>query len=214
MSTPSPRGPRADAERNRLRIINAAARVFAERGSETGLNHIARAAGVGVGTVYRNFSDKDAILDVLLDEKIDALVELADAAAKVEDAGAAVRDLMFGVMTMRASDRGLDAVLAGPARRSRFSAALEERFVPLARALVEQAIAAGELRPDFRAEEICLLGYMVGAVADITRDSDPGVWERYARLILDGTRPGTHNVPLAPAALSFADSMTALGRAG
>lgn len=195
-------------------MLDAAVRVFAERGSEAGVNDIARAAGVGVGTVYRKFADKEAILDVLVDEKVDALAELAREAAKTVDAGAAVRDLMFGVMAMRASDRGLDAVLAEPGRRDRFAAGLEERFVSTARTLVERAIEAGELREGFQAQEICLLGHMVGAVADITRDSGPDVWRRYARILIDGTRPGVETVPLTPAPLSFTESMSVLGRAG
>src|ERR687893_559304 len=61
---------RADAERNRQRILAAASTVFAERGLDVSLDDIAGAAGVGVGTVYRRFPDKDALIDALFEDKI------------------------------------------------------------------------------------------------------------------------------------------------
>ncbi len=72
MATPStPDRPlRSDAERNRTRILAAAAEVFAERGLDVPLDDIAVAAGVGGGTVYRRFPDKDALIDALLEDKI------------------------------------------------------------------------------------------------------------------------------------------------
>ena len=86
-------------------MLDVAARVFAQRGSEATLNDIAHAAGLGVGTVYRKFADKKALFDALFDEKVDALVDLAERASKLTDAGAAVRELLLGVMAQRASDR-------------------------------------------------------------------------------------------------------------
>ncbi len=207
------RVPRADAERNRRRVLDAAARVFAERGATATLNDVARAAGVGVGTVYRKFPDKEAILDALFDDKIDSLVRLADQASKIEDAGAAIRGFLLGLMEKRATDRGLDAILMAPGRSARFSEELGPQFAPTVDRLVSRAIHAGELRPDFTAQEVCLLGFMVGKVADITRTTDPESWRRYAQLLIDGTRLSAGTEPLSPAPLSFTDIATALGRA-
>ena len=207
------RRPRADAERNRRRVVDAATRVFAEHGSNATLNDVAREAGVGVGTVYRKFADKEAMLDALFDEKVDTMVALAERAATTSDAGEAVRLLLFSLMEKRASDRGLDAILGSPDRGMRFSDELSRRFLPTVELLVSRAIAAAEVRPGFSADEVCLLAFMVGKVADITRASDPEVWRRYAQLLVDGTRPTPEAAPLTPAALSFADSALALGRA-
>ena len=206
--------PRADAERNRERVLAAAARVFAERGSPATLNDVARAAGVGVATVYRKFPDKTAVLDALFDDKVDALVRLAEQAEVVDDAGAAVRGLLFGVMEMRATDRGLDAILAAPGRGARFSDELERRFAPPVDRVVARAARAGELRSDFSGSEVCLLGFMVGKVADITRATDDRAWRRYAQLLVDGTRASAGIDPLSPPPLSFAEVATALGQAG
>lgn len=75
-----------------MRVLDAGARVFAARGSEVGLNDVVRAAVVGVGTVYRKVADKDAMLDALAGQKVDALVAAARQAATIEDPGTAVRD--------------------------------------------------------------------------------------------------------------------------
>src|SRR5215207_11651643 len=76
---------RADAERNRARILAAAAEVFAERGLDVSLDDIAAHAGVGVGTVYRRFPDKEALIDALCEDKIDRAVALADDALEIQD---------------------------------------------------------------------------------------------------------------------------------
>ena len=81
---------RRDAERNRQRILEAAAEVFTERGFAATLDDVARHAGVGVGTVYRRFPDKAALADALFDERIDALVTLAEQARDEPDAWAAL----------------------------------------------------------------------------------------------------------------------------
>lgn len=213
-ATTTPRTLRADAARNRQRVLDAGAKVFAEHGASATLNDVARVAGVGVGTVYRKFSDKESMLDALFDAKIDALVRLAEEASMLEDAGAAVRGFLLGLMEMRATDRGLDAILMAPGRSARFSEELGRRFVPSVDRIVGRAVQAGELRPDFTGQEVCLLGFMVGKVADITRALDPEAWRRYAQLLVDGTRPSAGTEPLAPAPLSFADIAAALGRAG
>ena len=208
------RAPRSDAERNRKRVLVAAARVFGERGPTATLNDVARAAGVGVGTVYRKFPDKEAMLDALFEDKVASLVRLAEEASLINDAGAAFRSFLLGVMQMRATDRGLDAILTAPCRSARFAEELGRRFVPAVERLVARAIDVGELRRDFSGREVCLLGFMVGKVADITRSTEPDAWRRYAQLLVDGTRPSPGTQPLSPAPLSFADMTAALGRAG
>ena len=90
------RAPRADAERNRRKILDAAASVFAERGVTATLNEVALAAGVGVGTVYRKFPDKEAVFDALFDVKIDNLVRLAVEASRVQEPGPAFADSCSG----------------------------------------------------------------------------------------------------------------------
>src|SRR5215216_5907506 len=104
---------RADAERNRERILAAAAMVFAEHGLDVSLDDIAAAAGVGVGTVYRRFPDKDALIDALFEDKIDGAVQLASDALEIEDPWEGLVTFMRGMCRMQAEDRGFkDALLS------------------------------------------------------------------------------------------------------
>ena len=72
------RAPRRDAERNRRRIIEAAREVFALRGLDAGFNEIARHAGLGVGTVYRRFPDKETLVEAVLEDDVTARVDLIE----------------------------------------------------------------------------------------------------------------------------------------
>ena len=85
MATTTQRPLRKDAERNRQRIIDAAREVFAERGLGVSLDDIARHAGVGVGTVYRRFPDKEQLIDALFDERLDAIAARAESATEIAD---------------------------------------------------------------------------------------------------------------------------------
>src|SRR5690242_16787206 len=84
--TPAEKPLRADAERNRQRLLDAARELFAERGLEVTLDDIAERAGVGVGTAYRRFASKDDLIDALFEQELAGIVEIADAAAAHEDA--------------------------------------------------------------------------------------------------------------------------------
>src|ERR1700760_3898707 len=94
---------RADAARNRERILAAATEVFAERGLHVTLDDIARHAGVGVGTVYRRFADKDA----LIDERLAAFSQLAEEALAYESPWAGLERFLVSSLEQQAADRGL-----------------------------------------------------------------------------------------------------------
>src|SRR5881398_821309 len=117
MSTPAPdatadhRPLRRDAERNRQRILQAAREVFAERGLGVTLDEIARWAGVGVGTVYRRFADKESLIDALFEDGIGEVVALAEDALDYEDSWAGFVHWFEGFVAMQAQDRGLKEVL-------------------------------------------------------------------------------------------------------
>src|SRR6202035_2262707 len=98
---------RGDAERNRQRILAAAARVFTERGLDATLDEVARAAGVGVGTVYRRFPDKEALVAALFRERIDNLVTVAENACAGADPWQAVVSYLEYAAAALAGDTGL-----------------------------------------------------------------------------------------------------------
>lgn len=177
---------RADAERNRARILAAAAEIFAERGLDVSLDDIAAHAGVGVGTVYRRFPDKDALIDALFEEKIGRVVALADEALEIEDPWEGFTTFMRGMCRMQAEDRGFkDAMLARDRGRERMAGA-RERIAPRAMQLLARAQEAGAVRSDLGPFDVPMLNLCVGLIADRTRDIAPDYWERVLTIIIDG----------------------------
>src|ERR1700709_2058318 len=110
MSTPelvaeTPERPlRKDAARNRERILAAAGEVFAERGLEVTLDDIAHHAGVGVGTVYRRFRDKEELIDALFDERMDAVLTVAEQALAVDDPWLGLEGFFVSILELQAVD--------------------------------------------------------------------------------------------------------------
>jgi AcrR family transcriptional regulator len=188
MSTPSrtPRRPlRADAERNRRLILDAARELFAARGLHVGLDEIARHAGVGVGTVYRRFPDKDVLISELFDERVEALVAGLDDAAAREDPWDAFTSFLRAFARMQAEDRGMKELLL---QTGDYAGRIEEvkaQIRPRVDAIVERAQEAGVLRADLAPLDVPLVNIMLGAVADAARDIRPDVWERALALLLD-----------------------------
>src|ERR1700709_2237861 len=113
MSTPelvaeTPERPlRKDAARNRERILAAAGEVFAERGLDVTLDDIAHHAGVGVGTVYRRFRDKEELIDALFDARMDAVVTAAQSALAADDPWLGLEGFFTTIFELLAADRGL-----------------------------------------------------------------------------------------------------------
>jgi len=194
---------RRDAERNRQRILHAAAQVFTQRGLDATLDDVAREAGVGVGTVYRRFPDKEALVAELFADRIDAMVVVAEQALAAPDAWQAlVSYLEYAAETM-ASDIGFRQLMMFATYGRDRVAYAREQMRPVITKLVERAQAAGELRDDFRATDVPLIAYMLAAVAEYASYAQPEVWRRYLTLIIDGLRPSRDGVtPLPTPSLS------------
>lgn len=182
---------RADAARNRELILQTARKCFAERGLSVTLNDIAHEAGVGVGTVYRRFADKDSLIEALLATKFEAMNDAAARAADVVDPREALRVYLTGVFEFRARDRALaDAIVrAGKARPSIVQE--RDRLERQVSAIIGRAETAGVVRAGFDYRDLPMLTAMVGAVADTTREHDPNAWRRYAELLIEGVLPQT-----------------------
>lgn len=207
------RPPRADAERNRRRILDAATRVFAERGPTATLHDVARAAGVGVGTVYRNFPDRERLLDALFDDKVETFMRPAVDAQEIADPGEAFRSYLLGMLAVHAADKSLATVLFAPHRQARFPQDAAMRLEGITTGIIEAAITAGELRAGFTRQDTVAFGIMIGEVAAATRRLDPQLWRRYAQVIVDGTRPQASTAPLPPDRTPFPAVPEALIRA-
>ena len=141
---------------------------------------------MGVGTVYRRFPDKDALIDALFEDKIDRIVELASDALEIEDPWEGLVTFMRGMCRMQAEDRGLkDALLLRGRGRERLAAA-RERIAPRALKLFARAQEAGAVRADLGPFDVPMLHLCVGLIADRTRDVAPDYWERILTIVIDG----------------------------
>jgi AcrR family transcriptional regulator len=204
---------RSDAERNRQRIIAAAAEVFAERGLDVSLDDIAAAAGVGVGTVYRRFPDKDALIDALFEEKIAAIEQLARDGLATEDPWEAFSLFMRGVCRLQAEDRGLKEALLMRDRGTERLQHARDTIAPVAAQLLERAQAAGVVRADLGMYDVPMMHFAIGFIADSTREEDPRYWERVLTVLLDGVRARPDDLtPMPTPSLDRDRFLAAMGR--
>jgi AcrR family transcriptional regulator len=178
---------RADAARNRERILAAAAEVFAARGLEATLDDIAAHAGLGVGTVYRRFPNRDALVEALLEQRLGAVVAIAESAAAEPDSWTAVCSLLERLCEVIVADRGLHEVFVCR-QGGEDSTAVRERMEPLVTALFERAKADGHLRADAVPTDVPLVLHMVAASAEYAGEVRPDLWRRYLALLFDGLR--------------------------
>jgi len=179
---------RRDAERNRQRILAAARVVFAREGLEVSLDAIAREAGVGVGTVYRRFADKEQLIDALFEEALAELVGAAQDALSIDDPWEGFLTFLEGAIDRQARDRGLKELLMGSAHGQEQIARARDQIVPLVTELVVRAQRSGQLRDDIASSDFPLIQFAVGAITDYTADIEPGAWRRIMGLIVDGLR--------------------------
>jgi AcrR family transcriptional regulator len=201
--SPVPDRPlRRDAERNRQRILAAAAEAFAEEGLCVTLDEIARRAGVGVGTVYRRFPDKEQLIDALFEERIGEMVALAEEALRSENAWDGLVSFLEAATAAHADDRGLKEVALSGAHGLERVARARQLMFPLVSRLVARAQEEGSLRPDLEPTDLPLLQLMLGSLSECTRDVDPDVWRRFLGILTDGLRTRRDGpTPLAQAGL-------------
>jgi AcrR family transcriptional regulator len=207
---------RRDAERNRQRILAAAAAVFTERGLDATLDDVARAAGVGVGTVYRRFPDKESLIAALFRDRIDTLVTVAEEACAAADPWAGlVSYLEFTAGTLSEDLALRQLVMFGTYDKDQVCY-VRDRMHPVITRLVERAQASGDLREDFAATDVKMIAFMLASIAEYAASVAPGIWRRYLAMLLDGlrpARPGTSSLPVAaPSALDLGLLLQAHGR--
>ena len=179
---------RRDALRNRAALLTAAAELFADRGLEVTLDDIARHAGVGVGTAYRNFANKDVLIDDLLVSRMAEMVELADRAIEHEDAWLGLRGFLEQALELQLGDRGLKQLLYERSHCHERVDLVRTRLTPAVTRLVERAQRAGALRADVVASDIPMINIMLGTVQNVSRDVAPGLYRRYLEVLLRGLR--------------------------
>jgi AcrR family transcriptional regulator len=189
---------RVDAERNRQRLLAAAKELFAERGLDVTLDEIARHAGVGTGTAYRRFPNKDAVIEALMVDRISELGAIARECLEEPDPWVGLSSYFERALELQASDRGLKDVLFSPARgRERVAHARRALGGPATK-LVRRAVEAGVVRSDLDTSDVPLINLMLNTIVDFGRDNEPELYRRYLAIVLDGLRPQSEPLP-APA---------------
>ena len=177
---------RKDAERNRQLILDAAREAFAEEGLDVGFHEIARRAGVGVGTVYRRFEDKDQLVEALFLDRVDEVVAIAEEALAEEDAFGGLESFLRGTLALQHANRGLHELVFTSASGTRCASRGRERIAPLVAQLVARAQEQGTLRADVAVFDVGMTRQLLGKLADQT--DDPELVGRLLGLFLDGLR--------------------------
>jgi AcrR family transcriptional regulator len=158
----APRKPRADAVRNRARVLEAAKAVFGQGGPEASLEAVARRAGVGIGTLYRHFPTREALFEAVYRREVEQLVELAGELKAAAGPAEALRHWMRANVEFIATKKGMVAALALAAHGSSSDlvAYSLDRLTRAVGDLLRRAVEAGEIRADIGPED--LLRALVG----------------------------------------------------
>ena len=177
---------RADAARNRARVLEVAYQTFAAEGLSVPVDEIARRAGVGPGTVYRHFPTKDTLFQAVIADRLRHLIDEGRALLESEDPGQALFTFVRSmVLQWGAADRGLVQALAGVGIDINNTVPqAEQNFMNLLSDLLRAAQRAGTARPDIGVPEVKTL--LVGCQA--MQEYNAEVAERVTDLALDGLR--------------------------
>ena len=182
---------RIDAQRNREQIIRAAYEVLGNSGVDAQMTDIAKAAGLGVGTVYRNFPSKEALVNALVLERLKQGTRHAQRVSQADDAWESLEAVMRGVIDHQLENRVLSHFLAGRIAGSPELRAQRDELYSLLAIVVKRAQADGQLRPDVGISDIRMALMAMSRVASNDSPVSRKLVLRLMQVILDGLRaPG------------------------
>src|SRR3954452_6012411 len=179
---------RKDAARNRERLLTAASELFAERGLNVTLNDIAHRAGVGVGTAYRRFANKEEVIDALFEQRLQDVIAVAEEALAAGDAWGGLVDFLERSLHMQFGDRGLTEIMNSPQLGRERVNETRDRIAPLLTQLVDRAKEQRAVRSDFDQSDLFFMQMALAAVIDRTRGLAPDLYRRYLTMWLGGLR--------------------------
>lgn len=188
---------RRDAAENRELLLAAATRVFAEQGLSAGVEEIARAAGVGVGTLYRRFPNKDALIAELVQDVLERMSALATSASELPD-GLGLEQYLEGSSAYQAEHRGCLPRLWNTPTDNEALVRLRQRVA----SLLADAKRHGRVRDEITATDLTLVMWSIRGVIETTRDVAPDAWRRHLAILIAGLRPAAE--PLADRPLTRA----------
>lgn len=173
---------RSDAARSRSRILEAARR---ENPDDLRFNHIAREAGVGVGTVYRHFPSAHALKEALTVETLAEMVQISQTASHEPDAATALRAFVGSALTLQLENGGLQAVLLSPDDESESVRAMKNEIFSTFTGVLERARQSGAIRSDITVEH---LEHLICGVEHATRLGSPEHRDIFLDVLMTGLR--------------------------
>jgi AcrR family transcriptional regulator len=186
---------RADARRNREAVISAAKKLFADQGLDAQMPDVAKAAKVGVGTVYRHFPTKAHLIAALADDRFERLAEKAREGIEADDPWEGLCDFIRFSARIQADDRGLCEVM-GSRPEVMSDAAYAVGLDELCDKLVKRAQRSGDLRKDLDWQDIPMVACSLGRITAAEAGPAVGRWPRLVEIVIDGLRaPGGTKLP-------------------
>jgi len=179
---------RADAQRNVERLIGAAREAFAAHGPNAPLDDIARAAGVGAGTLYRHFPTRLALFEAVYRDSVERLCADGERLATTEQPGKALVDWLTGFAAVVSQKRGLAAALTEEGRTSELFAQCHAMIDATGRMLLDRAKAAGDMRDDVALSDLLKMAKAFAYAAE-TSPEGAALAERLLLLAMEGLQP-------------------------
>lgn len=203
---------RRDSARNRARLVEAAREVFAERGFGATLDDVARHAGLGTGTAYRHFPNKQALAAEVLAGATEQIAVDARAALDIGDPWQGLVTFFELNAERQARDRGLYEALTGRGDDA-VQARIWPEIISAVDALFDRAKTAGVVRADAAPQDIAAIFALLGPAFTMSRSVSPDLWRRYLALMLDGLRAVDRPpLPVAAPPLSALDAILKAGK--
>ena len=186
---------RKDAERNRQLILGAAKTVFAQRGLDASLDDVAKEAGLGVGTVYRRFPNREALIEALFDDMVTSIMRIVDESAALPRAWDGLVHFMTAMLESQGRDKGLRDVMLSQQKTHMANCVhppnddlIREKVQPVLYGLVQRAQEEGDLREDVTATDFGVLLIAAVGMVEFTAPVAPEAWRRHLAVTLDGLR--------------------------
>ena len=186
---------RADARRNREKVLAAARAVFSEHGRDAQMDDVARRAGVGVGTVYRHFPTKEALIEALMVAAFEAIAAQAEAALEIEDPWEAFTSVLWTGAEIMAADRALSEVFASIPGAMESAMPTVDGLTETMTHVIRRAQEAGVLRPDMIVDDVPMVMCGIGSATKKQHRCE-GAWRRHLTIVLDGLRASGASGPL------------------
>jgi AcrR family transcriptional regulator len=195
---------RRDAAENRESLLAAASLVFASQGLDASVEDIAHAAGVGVGTLYRRFPNKEALIAELVQDVLETMSALAEEATVLPD-GRGLEQFLETSSAYQAEHRGCLARLWNTPADNDALVQVRQKI----RSLLAEAKRHGRVREDLTSTDLTMIMWSIRGVIETTRDAAPDAWRRQLSILLAGLRPSSEPLSHRPLTRAQVDRVLA-----